>query len=62
MSDKKTAFYGIKLNVKNDADIIEWLDRCVNKQGYIKLLIRDHMNIMKYKREVNIHEDNDGNI
>lgn len=62
MSDKKTAFYGIKLNVKNDADIIEWLDRCVNKQGYIKALIRDHMNMMKYKREVNKHEDNDGNI
>lgn len=62
MNDKKTAFYGIKLNVKNDADIIEWLDRCENKQGYIKQLIRDRINHFKYKREVNNHEDNDGNI
>ena len=30
----------IKLNKKTDADILEWLDKVGNKQGYIKELIR----------------------
>ena len=32
-------FY-IRLNKKNDADIISWLEDCNNIQGYIKELIR----------------------
>lgn len=30
----------LKLNKKTDADIIEYLNSCTNKQGYIKELIR----------------------
>ena len=30
-----------KLNLKTDADILAWLDRMPNKQGYIKQLIRE---------------------
>lgn len=33
----------IKLNTKNDADIIEYLNKQGNKQGYIKELIRKDM-------------------
>lgn len=38
---KKVSF---KLNLKTDADIIEYLDSCDNKQGTIKRLIRDEIN------------------
>lgn len=34
----------IKLNTKNDADIIEYLAKQGNKQGFIKDLIRREMN------------------
>ena len=37
---KNTKVYAIKLNRKNDADIIEKLDSQTNVQGYIKELIR----------------------
>ena len=30
----------MKLNLKTDADILEWLDRQANKQGAIKAAIR----------------------
>ena len=30
----------IKLNITTDADILEWLAKKPNKQGYIKQLIR----------------------
>ena len=42
--DKKTR-HGVylKLNIKTDADIIEWLNSKENRQGYIKSLIRDDM-------------------
>lgn len=33
-----------KLNRKTDADIIEHLEKCPNKQGYLKELIRKDMN------------------
>lgn len=33
----------IKLNVKTDADIIEWLAQQPSRQGYIKALIRADM-------------------
>lgn len=32
---------GLKLNKGTDADIIEWLSRLENRQGYIKKLIRE---------------------
>ena len=33
----------LKLNVNTDSDILAWLDRQENKQGYIKSLIRKDM-------------------
>ena len=33
----------LNLNIKTDADIIEKLTACSNKQGYIKSLIRKDM-------------------
>ena len=38
----------LKLNKKTDADIIDFLSRKDNKQGYIKDLIRDDMLINTY--------------
>lgn len=35
-----TKFFGLKFNLKTDADILEKLDTVENKQGYIKSLIR----------------------
>lgn len=40
---KNTKSYYIKLNKKNDADIIEKLDTVENRQGYIKNLIREDL-------------------
>lgn len=37
---KKTKFYGLKLNLTTDADILEKLRSVDNVQGYIKELIR----------------------
>lgn len=34
----------LKLNIKTDADILEYLETVGNKQGYIKGLIRKDMN------------------
>lgn len=34
----------LKLNIKTDADIIEYLDSVENKQGTIKQLIRNEIN------------------
>lgn len=34
----------LKLNLKTDADILEYLESCSNKQGEIKRLIREEMN------------------
>lgn len=33
----------LKLNVRTDADILEFLDTVENKQGLIKRLIRNHI-------------------
>lgn len=33
----------LSLNVKTDADIIEYLDKCENVQGLIKRLIREQI-------------------
>ena len=38
-----TRLITLKLNKKTDADILNMLDRCGNKQGYIKNLIRNDM-------------------
>jgi hypothetical protein len=35
-----TKFVGMKLNVKTDADILDWLSTAENVQGYIKGLVR----------------------
>jgi hypothetical protein len=37
---ENTKFFGLKFNLKTDADILEKLDTVDNKQGYIKDLIR----------------------
>ena len=39
-----TRLIQLKLNKKTDADILDYLDGLNNKQGFIKQLIRDHMN------------------
>lgn len=40
-SDKiHTRQFSIKLNLRTDKDIIEILEKCPNRQGYIKELIR----------------------
>ena len=42
--DKKNAKqFKIKLLYSTDADIIEYLDTCPNKQGLIKDLLRQHI-------------------
>lgn len=33
----------LKLNIKTDSDILEFLDNCDNKQGLIKRLIREEI-------------------
>lgn len=37
---KNTKMFGLKLNLKTDADVIRKLESIENKQGYIKALIR----------------------
>lgn len=39
-----TKQFKMKLNIKTDADIIEWLDTQDNKQGAVKDLIRNAIN------------------
>ena len=38
-----TKGFKMKLNLKTDADIIDWLDKQPNKQGKVKQLIRDEI-------------------
>lgn len=46
--DKKfTIRYNLKLNIKTDKDIIEYLNQIDNKQGLIKELIRKHLDNKK---------------
>lgn len=35
-----TRFFGLKLNIRTDADILAALDAAENKQGYIKKALR----------------------
>lgn len=39
-----TKQFKMKLNLKTDADILNWLDKQENKQGSIKALIRNEIN------------------
>ena len=39
-----TKQFKMKLNLKTDADILNWLDNQENKQGAIKALIRKEIN------------------
>ena len=41
--DNNTMQVKLKLNYNTDADIIEYLNNCGNKQGTIKKLIRDEI-------------------
>lgn len=41
---KNTRNIMFKFNLKNDADILKKLDSVDNRQGYIKMLIRNDMN------------------
>lgn len=38
---KNTTQFKMKLNLKTDADILEWLSKQSNKQGTVKALIRE---------------------
>ena len=40
---KNTKDVRLKLNLKHDQDIIEYLEACGNKQGEIKRLIREEI-------------------
>ena len=42
-----TKQFKMKLNLKTDADIIDWLSKQENKQGAIKALIRKQINAKK---------------
>lgn len=41
-----TRYYGLKLHKEKDADIIEYLDSCSNKQASIKYIIREFMKMV----------------
>jgi uncharacterized protein YpiB (UPF0302 family) len=43
-NDANTVLVQIRLNHKNDADIIRQLEQVNSKAGYIKALIREDMN------------------
>lgn len=47
-SDKKnTRFYGLKLSLSTDGDMIKWLDRKGSVQGYLKSIIKEDMMMEK---------------
>lgn len=56
---KNTRQYHLKLNLKTDADIIQWLDKQDSMQGYIKDLIRNDMGYHKSVEDMErrVHED-----
>lgn len=43
--DAHTVQFRMKLNKKTDADIIEFLGSLPNKQGFLKQIIREHIDI-----------------
>jgi hypothetical protein len=42
----------VDLNKNTDSDIINFLDQCENKQGYIKALIREDMKKQKQEKKL----------
>lgn len=42
----------LDLNRNTDSDIINFLDQCENKQGYIKALIREDMRKQKQEKKL----------
>jgi len=42
----------LDLNRNTDSDIIDFLDQCENKQGYIKALIREDMRKQKQEKKL----------
>lgn len=38
-----TKYVGLQLNIDTDRDILQVLDQCNNKQGFIKKAIRDYI-------------------
>lgn len=42
----------IRLDPEKDAELIEWLDSKKSKQGYIKALIRENMDVVRMMREM----------
>ena len=46
--ESTTRYYGLKLHKEKDADIIEYLESCSNKQGAIKDTIRKWMNHTRF--------------
>ena len=42
-----TKQFKMKLNLKTDAEILDWHDNTANKQGSIKALIRKEINTKK---------------
>lgn len=40
-----TKYVGLQLNIDTDRDILQVLDQCRNKQGFIKKAIRDYIKI-----------------
>lgn len=43
-----TKQFKMKLNIKTDADIMNWLDKQESKQGAVKLAVRKEIVAMKY--------------
>ena len=42
----------IRLDPEKDAELIEWLDKKKSKQGYIKALIRENMDVIQMMNEI----------
>lgn len=42
----------IRLDPEKDAELIEWLDSKKSKQGYIKALIRENMDVVRMMNEI----------
>jgi hypothetical protein len=49
----------LKLNKGTDADILQKLDEVDNKQGYIKGLIRDDINVETKNCNLHAHSENE---
>lgn len=50
-----TKQYNVSLNLRTDKALIEHMEHQVNKQGFIKQLIKDDMIKELYKKTLDIH-------